>query len=111
MKKLVFVLSAVALIVAIILLAKGNTPLPKGWFAAGSKPAEYEMGIDKTVFQNGNSSAYLKSKDPTGNDFGTLMQYISAENYTGKRLRLSGYVKSDDVEGWSGMWMRVDGEA
>ena len=38
------------------------------------------------------------------------MQTIKAENYLGKRLRLSGYIKSEDVEGWSGMWMRIDGE-
>jgi len=24
---------------------------------------------------------------------------------------LSGYIKSEDVNGWSGMWMRIDGES
>jgi hypothetical protein len=38
------------------------------------------------------------------------MQTISAENYLGKRLQLSGYIKSEDIKGWSGIWMRIDGE-
>jgi len=109
-KKLFVVLSLVVLVVTTILLAQNNSKLPKGWFSAGSKPTEYEMGLDKSVFQNGSSSAFLKSKEPKNNEFGTLMQYINAENYIGKRLRLTGYVKCESVEGWSGMWMRIDGE-
>ncbi|MCX6170822.1 MAG: hypothetical protein NTX65_15890 [Ignavibacteriales bacterium] len=110
MKKLFVVLSVVVLAVTAILLAQNYSKLPKGWFSAGSKPTEYEMGIDKSVFQNGNSSAFIKSKEPKNNEFGTLMQYISAENFIGKRLQLTGYIKSESVEGWSGMWMRLDGE-
>jgi hypothetical protein len=69
-----------------------------------------EMSIDKSVFQNGLSCAYIKSKSPKENEFGTLMQTISAENYLGKRLQLSCYIKSEDIKGWSGIWMRIDGE-
>lgn len=110
MKKSAVNLFAIGLIITTILLAQSNNQLPKGWFAAGNKPTEYEMGIDKTVFQNGKLSAFLKSKEPKGNGFGTIMQYISAENYLGKRLKLSGYVKSNGVEGRGAMWMRIDGE-
>jgi hypothetical protein len=35
---------------------------------------------------------------------------IQARQYLGKRVRLSGYVKAEGVEGWSGLWMRVDKE-
>ena len=110
MKKVYFVLTFVALAIATVLIAQSNPKIPKGWFVAGSKPTEYEAGQDKSVFQNGQISAFLKSKEPKNNEFGTLMQYISSENYIGKRLRMTGYIKSESVEGWSGMWMRVDGE-
>ena len=110
MKKLIIALLSTVLIAATILLVEANSRLPKGWFTAGNKPIEYEFGIDNSVFQNGKSSAFIKSKIPKENEFGTLMQYISAENYFGKRLRLSGYIKSDNVNGWCGMWMRIDGE-
>jgi len=110
MKTLFIILSAAALTVTTFLLAFNDPQIPKGWFAAGSNPSEYEMGTDNSVFQNGKLSAFIKSKNPKAADFGTLMQNTDAENYLNKRLRLSGYLKCENVESWSGMWMRIDGE-
>lgn len=104
------VLFAIAAIITTLLIANNNNQVPKGWFPAGSNPSEYEMNIDHSIFHNGQSSAYIKSKSPKENEFGTLMQTINAESYLGKRLRLSGYIKSEDIKGWSGIWMRIDGE-
>lgn len=110
MKKIIGVVFVIAIVAVFFLIADNNNRIPNGWFPAGSNPSEYEMGIDISNFQNGNSGAYIKSKSPKENEFGTLMQSISAENYLGKRLRLSGHLKSEDIKGWSGMWMRIDGE-
>jgi hypothetical protein len=110
MKKSIIGFLSISLITAAILFGNGNSHLPKGWFSSGNNPTEYEMGVDTTVSQSGKSSAFIKSKSPKPNDFGTLAQITSAENYIGKRLRLSGYIKSDSVKGWCGMWMRIDGE-
>lgn len=109
MKKIIGALAVTAAIVTIYLFAQGNNQLPKGWYTP-NKPSEYEVGIDNSTFEHGHACAFIKSKSPTGKSFGNLMQTISAENYLGKRLRLSGYIKSKDVEQWCGMWMRVDGE-
>ena len=109
MKKLIGTLFVVAIVITTFLIANSNYQMPNGWFPAGSNPSEYEMGIDNSNFQNGYSSAYIKSKSPNKKEFGTLMQTISAENYLGKRLQLSGHVKSENVNGWSGLWMRIDG--
>jgi hypothetical protein len=38
------------------------------------------------------------------------MQSINSQLYKGKRIRLSGLVKSEEVTGWAGLWMRVDQE-
>jgi hypothetical protein len=111
MKKIFAAFFLIAIAVAVIIIAGNNNKIPTGWFPAGSNPSEYEMGIDNSIFQNGQVCAYIKSKSPKENQFGTLMQTISAENYSGKRLMLSGYIKSEDVKGWSGMWMRIDGES
>ena len=110
MKKLTALLLAVAGIVTIYLFAKDNTSLPEGWFAAGSNPSGYEMGVDNSVYQNGKAGAFIKSKNEDTKGFGTLTQSISAENYLDKRLRLTGFIKSKDVKGWSGLWMRIDGD-
>ena len=81
---------------------------PAGWFLAGSKPANYETGVDQKVIFNGHPSANLKAKtDADG--FGTLMQSISATEYAGKRVRFSAFVKAEGVTRWSGLWLRIDG--
>jgi hypothetical protein len=82
--------------------------VPTGWFVAGSKPAEYESGIDSSAAYKGHSSAFLKAKKPVVEGFGTLMQDIRAGHYLGKRVRFSAFVKTEGVQGWAGLWMRVD---
>lgn len=81
---------------------------PAGWLKAGSHPQEYETGVDKKVFHDGKSSAYIKSAKDKPEGFSTLMQSFSAEKYIGKRIRFAAYVKTEGVEGWAGLWMRVD---
>ena len=90
--------------------ANQTSGAPTGWFLAGSKPVNYQTSVDKTMIQNGQPSAYLKSIVSVTDGFGTLMQQISASDYLGKRVRLHAWVKSQDVEGSAGVWMRVDKE-
>lgn len=81
---------------------------PKGWFVAGSKPAEYESGIDQLATYNGHPSVYLRATKPIVEGFGTLMQDFRADHYLGKRVRFSAWVKTDSAQDWAGLWMRVD---
>jgi hypothetical protein len=85
-----------------------NATVPVGWYIAGSKPAEYEAGVDASAEYNTHSSAYLKSRNPAVDGFGTLMQDFSADKYAGKRIRLSANLKAEGVRSWAGLWMRVD---
>jgi hypothetical protein len=82
---------------------------PKSWFYAGSRPKDYAMSVDHEVVHSGKASASIKciATAPTG--FGTLMQTFKAGNFGGKRVRMTGYVRSEDVTDWAGLWMRVDG--
>lgn len=82
--------------------------LPKGWFIAGSNPKSYEMGIDMGAGQDGKNAATIKSIDETISGFGTLMQICLADHYLGKRVRMSGLLKSKDVSDWAGFWLRID---
>jgi hypothetical protein len=84
---------------------------PKGWFVAGSKPAEYESGIDTVAAYNGHPSAYLRAKVSSVEGFGTLMQDFRADHYLGKRVRFSAFVKTERAQDWAGLWMRVDKES
>lgn len=83
----------------------------KGWFLAGSTPESYIIGVEKDSQRNGNVG-YLKSTQAKikKDGFGTIMQQFTPKEYLGKKVRLSGYIKSSDIEKWAGMWMRVDGD-
>jgi putative transposon-encoded protein len=81
----------------------------KGWFLAGDYPEGYNIGIEKSVERNKNVG-FLKSVKPIkANKFGTIMQMFVPNDYLGKRVRLTGYIKSDGVKDWAGMWFRIDG--
>lgn len=81
---------------------------PRGWFIAGNKPSAYESGVDAQVTYNGHPCAYLKSKLPQVDGFGTLMQDFRADHYLGKRVRFSAFVKTQGAQDWAGLWMRID---
>ena len=85
-----------------------SASVPQGWFVAGSTPQEYVVATDASVTWLGKPSVVLRSitADPTG--FSTLMQTFVPDGYSGKRVRFSGFVKSDQVSGWAGLWMRID---
>ena len=90
--------------------ASGAGPgLPDGWIQAGSAPADFDMGTDQSLVHAGKASGYLKSKVAKPAGFGTLMQMFKAEQFRGKRVRMSAWAKSESVMGWAGLWMRVDG--
>jgi len=36
------------------------------------------------------------------------MQTFDAEMYQGKKVKLTGFIRSEEVKSWAAMWMRVD---
>jgi hypothetical protein len=80
----------------------------KGWDKWGEDPNSYEIGVDQNERYRGKPSGYIKSiKEPRG--FGSIKQAFQANIYRGKRLKMAACAKSNNVEGWAGLWMRVDG--
>jgi hypothetical protein len=79
-----------------------------GWQKAGSHPGDYDMGNDPSTAFTGTSSGFIRSNKPAPQGFGTYMQTIDATDYRGKRVRLSSQVKTQGIEDWAGVWMRVD---
>ena len=80
----------------------------KDWIIAGSHPQSYDMGIDKGAGKEGNNAATIKSTAKKINGFGTLMQICQAKGFHGKRVKMSGLVKTEKVEDWAGLWLRID---
>ena len=81
---------------------------PRGWFLAGDHPQNYVTGVDLDMIYQGHPSAYLKAKPSATEGFGTLMQQFDSKDYVGSRVRLMAWVKSENVNNWAGVWMRVD---
>jgi hypothetical protein len=88
--------------------------MPPGWQFGESNPGDYECSLDSSTKYQGQPVVYLKAKsDAALTGFGTMQQYFSAGQYTGKRVRFSAYIKAQGIdprpswESWAGLWMRV----
>jgi len=82
---------------------------PIGWHVSGSKPESFETGLDSSVSRDGFQCAYLRSSETGVEGFGTVMQKISSDAYRGSRIRLRGWMKSEEVKEWAAFWIRTDG--
>src|SRR3989337_3833030 len=98
----------IRMLLLVMTVALFSFDLPTGWFIAGSEPKSYDMGVDKGAGKDGKNAATIKSIAADIKGFGTLMQDFPPDNFLGKRIRMSGFVKTKDVTGWSGLWLRID---
>ena len=85
---------------------------PANWIvssihAAGTAP-EYDAVLDRTIFHSGEASGLLRSTTLNPAASGALMQAAQADSYQGKKVRFSAYIKSQDVAGWAGLWLRAE---
>lgn len=78
-------------------------------FLVGSHPQHYLHGVNVESTQPLKKSVFLRSTEHAGEGFATLMLKIDAEPYIGKRIQFSAFIKAEEIEGWAGLWMRIDG--
>lgn len=78
---------------------------PTKWENFGSK--DYKIYVDSVNAQNGKTSAVIESQG-NKSDFKALAINLP-NNYNGKFIRLSGYIKTENVtDGYAGLWLRID---
>ena len=104
------IVSAVFAAILISAAAFAKDDILNGWSQAGSKPKSYSLFKDKTNAHAGHNTVKYQSIENVTDGFGTMMQMMKAKQYRGKRIKLSGYIKSENVTGSAGLWMRVDGQ-
>jgi erythromycin esterase len=82
-----------------------------GWSMTGHRPQDYERRIEQLNEEElqGKICAYFASNVADAPGFGAFAQLIGADEYRGKQVQMVAYVKSEAVEQWAGLWMRVDG--
>ena len=70
---------------------------------------DYAVFNDRQMQLHGKPSACIKSRVPESKDFALLYQDLSTADYRGKRVKLSAFLKTEDVADWAAIFMRVDG--
>jgi hypothetical protein len=94
---------------AFVQAAEPTTSVPKGWAVFSSASEAFSARVDTAEKHTGRGSALLQCTTPDLDTFGTLMQTFRAHDYRGRRIRLSGHLRTRDLEHWAALWMRVDG--
>jgi hypothetical protein len=110
MKKIILI-TVLFLVVAVAKLSaqeKGSYKSLLEWSYWQSEPAKYEMTVQNNSELINQNVFSIKSVQSKIYKFGTLMKTIKSEDYKGKTVKMTGYIKSNNVKKWAGLWMRVD---
>lgn len=90
-------------------IAEAQWELPEDWEVYSSRQGAYAGGRATDAPRSGRASAVLVSRSKVSvKEHALLIQKLSAEEYRGRRLELEGYLKTLEVNGWAGLWVRVD---
>lgn len=85
--------------------------MPIGWRITpeDSKAANYRLTVDRSTKHGGAASAFISGMCADNKtDWASLAQSIQAGEFRGKRVRLTGWLKTERANK-AGLWMRVDG--
>lgn len=94
------ILSAVAFVLTVAASLPEVGPsagVPKGWVLIGPSNV-YSFRVDSIEKHSGRASGLLECSTSDVDAFGSFLQTIRADGYRGRRVRLSGYVRTRDVE-------------
>lgn len=79
--------------------------MPAGWFGGPSGT----ISADNETVHKGTWSARLERSTGSAQTFSTITKAIPI-TFTGSRIELRGYLKTEDVSGFTGLWLREDGD-
>ncbi len=95
-------ISALMLLIPIV---QSVGQVPQGWKRQGKG---FDITLNKHISYSGKTSVhFFPSADTSNYRFGWLGQFINAGQYLGKRVRLSGYFKSKDLQGYACVFLYV----
>src|SRR5207248_7041303 len=98
---------------ALLAPAAAHAQVPSGWQAITDGSSDYTVRSDGARRDGGQgfAGATIKANVESPRGSAMLAQSIRADAYRGKRVRLSGYLKTIGVnEGTAVLFMRVDGD-
>jgi len=77
---------------------------PPSWYKNGDKAHAYDF-ITQNVEKE--EVLHLRSNQESVEGFGTIMRNSSSQPFKGRKVVFSAQVKTEDLQGWVGLWMRV----
>lgn len=87
---------------------KARFRLLTGWSRTGADNVNYEAFLDKGVGRTGADVMSIKSINGQYKDFTAIVTQATLVDYIGKRVRLSGYLKTVDATELAAFWIRMD---
>lgn len=79
--------------------------IPIGWTKSYSE--NYTISLDSTIVKKGKYSILIEFNE--GEIDYKSFDFIIPDNYSGKKVTLSGYIKTENVsDGYAGLWMMID---
>jgi hypothetical protein len=88
-------------------VAAAEETVPPGWDVPRSSQ-DFAVFVDRNVGRTGRASGSVKARVAQPEGEGMMMQTFAVGFYRGKRIRMSGYLKTADATA-AQLWMRVEG--
>jgi hypothetical protein len=93
-----------------------NDGVPLGWFNSfghvSGVSTDYAIStVQRSADQTAGNCAVLEKPHATRGEFGSLMQRCPLRYLAGQTARLEAELKTENVAGWAGLWIRADAES
>jgi hypothetical protein len=88
--------------------------MPNGWFNSEGHVSNVSTRYSVRVVRRDDgvpgSCVVLSRHNADKAEFGSLMQRVQARYLAGKTIKYEGELRSEGIDGWAGLWLRVDGD-
>lgn len=89
--------------------AVADESLGTPWKSYVTLPGAYELGSTTVQPHEGKNCAFIRSQKDVGVKVHALIyQAISSGEYRGGKLTLRGFLRTKEVKGWAGLWVRAE---
>ena len=89
--------------------AQADEPLSPPWKSYVTLPGAYQLGSSNVLPNEGKSCAFIRSQKDVGVKVHALIyQAVSSGPYRGGKLTLKGFLRTREVQGWAGLWVRAE---
>jgi len=80
-----------------------------GWIKVGSFCDDYSVRATAEAARSGDGGCVIERELNVGQHSMSLHQYVSAEPYRGRRVRISAWLRGADMDGWAALWVEAHG--